>query len=216
MNDTRIDATAYPEWRDAADEQRRNFLVRATLIIGGIGVTAAAVPFVQSWWPDAKARSIGAPIKVDVGKLEPGAMLGPIPAWRGKPIFIAYRTEQAMKILNMTKHERRLTDPASRVGSQQPQYAANYYRALAQNPEIGVFIGICTHLGCVPRYFPEIGPAPFDEEWEGGFYCPCHGSRFDLAGRVYKNVPAPTNLVVPPYRYESEKVIVIGESKESG
>lgn len=191
---------------DGVNRGRRNFLIGATSVVGGVGVVGAAVPFLGSWNPSAKALAAGAPIKVDVSKLEPGTMLGPIPAWRDKPIFVVHRTQEMVD--KLSEVEGRLADPNSQE-PQQPEYAANTARSI--RPEIGVYVGVCTHLACSPKYRPEVGPQEFDANWLGGFYCPCHGSKFDLAGRVFAGVPAPTNLEVPPYNYESDNVIVIGE-----
>lgn len=191
---------------DDVNKGRRNFLIGATSVVGGAGVVGVAVPFLGSWNPSAKALAAGAPITVDIGKLEPGTMLGPIPAWRDKPIFVVSRTEEM--IAKIDERPSRLADPNSEE-DQQPSYAANTTRSI--RPEIGIYVGICTHLGCSPKYRPEIEPTEFDANWIGGFYCPCHGSKFDLAGRVYSGVPAPTNLEVPPHMYETDNVIVIGE-----
>jgi len=191
---------------DGINRGRRNFLIGATSVVGGAGVVGVAVPFLGSWNPSARALAAGAPITIDIGKLEPGNMLGPIPAWRDKPIFVVHRTEEMLAKLD--ERPSRLADPDSQE-NQQPRYAANTTRSI--RPEIGVYVGICTHLSCSPKFRPEIAPQEFDPNWLGGFYCPCHGSKFDLAGRVYSGVPAPTNLEVPPYKYETENVIVIGE-----
>lgn len=193
------------------DKQRRYFLIGATTAVGAIGVVGAAVPFVASWQPSAKARALGAPVTVDFSKLRPGEMLGPVPAWRGQPIFIVYRTPDAVERLEQPAPN--LADPESSNVEQQPSYAQNPWRS--RRPEIGVYVGLCTHLGCSPSYYGEVEPEPFDPNWQGGFFCPCHGSRFDLAGRVVKGVPAPDNLPVPPYRFASENVIVIGEDEET-
>jgi ubiquinol-cytochrome c reductase iron-sulfur subunit len=187
---------------------RRNFLIGATSVVGTAGVAGVAVPFVGSWNPSAKALAAGAPIKIDISKLAPGEILGPIPAWRDKPIFIVKRTEEMMEKLNSKLD--RLADPRSEE-EMQPTYAQNATRSI--RPDIAVFLGLCTHLGCSPKFRPEIAPQEFDPEWVGGFYCPCHGSKFDLAGRVYSNMPAPTNLEIPPHFYESDSVIVIGEEE---
>ena len=149
----------------------------------------------------------GAPIKIDISKLVPGEIVGPIPAWRDKPVFVVKRSEEQLARLNSQND--RLADPDSDEIAQQPQYAKNETRSI--RPEVLVLVGICTHLSCSPKFRPAIAPQEFDAEWVGGFYCPCHGSKFDLAGRVYSGVPAPTNLPVPPHYYESESVIVIGE-----
>ncbi len=190
---------------DGVNKQRRYFLIGATSVVGGIGVVGAAVPFVRSWSPSAKARALGAPVTVDFSRLNPGEMLGPIPAWRGQPVFILYRTPAALEVLPKLDESR--ADPASER-DQQPAYAKNEWRS--RRPEFGVYIGLCTHLGCSPKYFPVVTPEPWDAKWEGGFFCPCHGSMFDLAGRVSKGVPAPANLLVPPYSFVSDKVITIG------
>jgi ubiquinol-cytochrome c reductase iron-sulfur subunit len=187
------------------NKQRRYFLIGATSVVGGLGIVGAAVPFVASWSPSAKAKALGAPITVDISKLESGAMLGPIPAWRGQPIFIVNRTKAMLASIRALDSSR--LDPNSKE-DQQPPYAQNEYRA--RKPELGVYVGICTHLGCSPKYFPDVKPEPFDANWGGGFFCPCHGSRFDLAGRVAKDVPAPLNLVVPPYVFLSDTVLKIG------
>ncbi len=195
---------------DGINKGRRNFLIGATSVVGAAGVVGAAVPFIGSWNPSAKALAAGAPIKVDIGKLNPGEMLGPIPAWRDKPIFVVKRSEEMLAKLNSEND--RLADPNSEE-EQQPPYAANKTRSIKE--DILVVLGICTHLACSPKFRPKIEPKEFDPNWLGGFYCPCHGSKFDLAGRVYAGVPAPTNLEIPPHYYESESVIVIGESGEA-
>jgi ubiquinol-cytochrome c reductase iron-sulfur subunit len=169
------------------------------------------VPFVASWQPSARARALGAPVTLDISKLRPGEMLGPTPAWRGQPIFVVYRTEEAVERLQQANPQ--LADPLSQNVEQQPAYAQNPFRA--KRPEIGVYVGICTHLGCSPKYYGQVEPEPFDANWQGGFFCPCHGSRFDLAGRVVKGVPAPDNLPVPPYMFVSENVVVIGQDEET-
>ncbi len=191
---------------DASDSGRRNFLIGATAAVGAAGVVGLAVPFVGSFNPSAKTLAAGAPIKVDVSKLVPGEILGPIPAWRDKPIFVIKRTEEMLEKLNSRKD--RLADPDS-AREMQPEYAKNDTRSI--KPDVLVLVGICTHLSCSPKFRPEIVPQSFDSEWLGGFYCPCHGSMFDMAGRVYSGVPAPSNLEVPPHYYESDGVLVIGE-----
>jgi len=194
---------------DGVNKQRRYFLIGATSVVGGLGVIGAAVPFVRSWSPSAKARALGAPVTVDFSRLTPGEMLGPIPAWRGQPVFILYRTPAALETLPKLNASR--ADPDSER-DQQPKYAKNEWRS--RRPEIGVYLGLCTHLGCSPKYFPAITPEPFDANWQGGFFCPCHGSTFDLARRVAMNKPAPANLIVPPYSFVSDKVITIGIDEE--
>jgi ubiquinol-cytochrome c reductase iron-sulfur subunit len=196
---------------DGNGDSRRNFLIGATGVVGAVGVVGAAVPFVASWNPSAKARAAGASIKVDVSSLQPGEILGPFPEWRGQPIFVLRRTEETLQ--NLAKLNDQLADPASERQSQQPDYAQNEHRS--RNPEFLIIVGICTHLGCSPKVRMAAKPEPFDENWLGGFFCPCHGSRFDLAGRVFSGVPAPSNLLVPPHYYESDGVIVIGEEETS-
>ncbi len=190
------------------NEGRRNFLIGATTVVGSAGVVGAAVPFVGSWAPSAKARAAGAPIKVDISKLAPGEILGPIPAWRDKPIFVVKRSDEMLSNLN-SKNDR-LADPKSER-EMQPAYAQNDTRSI--KPDVLVLVGLCTHLSCSPKFRPAIQPEQFDAEWIGGFFCPCHGSKFDMAGRVYAGVPAPSNLEVPPHYYESDGVIVIGEDE---
>jgi ubiquinol-cytochrome c reductase iron-sulfur subunit len=182
---------------------RRHFLTVATLVTGGVGAIATAVPFVSSFKPSARAQALGAPVEVDISKLEIGALLKI--EWRGRPIYIVHRTEEMLGTL--AKDVDRLRDPAS-AASIQPSYATNEYRSV--RPTFLVLEGVCTHLGCAPMPRFEVGPADLGADWPGGFYCPCHGSRFDLAGRVFAGVPAPTNLTVPPYRYINDNTILIG------
>lgn len=193
---------------DSVNTGRRNFLIGATTAVGSAGVVGLAVPFVGSWNPSAKALAAGAPVKVDISKLSVGEILGPIPAWRDKPIFVVKRSDAMLEQLNSMND--RLADPESQR-EQQPGYAQNGTRSI--KPDVLVLVGLCTHLSCSPKFRPAIQPEVFDEEWIGGFFCPCHGSKFDLAGRVYAGVPAPSNLEVPPHFYESDSVIVIGEDE---
>ena len=195
---------------DSANAGRRRFLVGSTSVVGAAGIVGAAVPFVGSWNPSAKARAAGAPVRVDISRLQEGEMLGPIPAWRGRPIFIIRRSAEALEVLN--EDPDRLTDPDSEQ-PEQPAYAQNEFRS--RDPELLVLVGICPHLQCSPTPHIEVRPEPFDSEWRGGFFCPCHGSRFDLAGRVYSGSPASRNMQVPPYSYESDNVLVIGIDEET-
>ena len=182
---------------------RRHFLTVATVVTGGAGVIATAVPFVASFKPSARAQALGAPIEVDVSKLEVGALLKV--EWRGHPIYILHRSE-AM-IASLSKDAALLRDPLSK-DSEQPSYATNEHRSI--KPAYLVLEGVCTHLGCAPMPRFEVAPADLGPQWPGGFLCPCHGSKFDLAGRVFQGVPAPTNLGVPPYRYINDNTILIG------
>ena len=191
---------------DGMNVGRRNFLIGATSVVGSAGVVGVAVPFLGSWNPSAKALAAGAPIKVDVSRLQPGEILGPIPAWRDKPIFVIRRSEEMLA--RLSEKPERLADPMS-DREQQPVYAKNETRSI--RPDIVVLVGLCTHLSCSPKYRPTIEPQTFDAEWVGGFYCPCHGSKFDLVGRVYAGVPAPTNLPIPPHYFENENILIIGE-----
>lgn len=192
---------------DGINKRRRNLLL-ATGAVGSVGVVGAAVPFVGSWNLSAKALAEGAPIKIDISKLRTGELLGPIEYWRKKPVYIIKRSEETLSNLNANNDH--LADPDS-VESKQPEYVKKDTRSI--KPDILVLIGSCTHLNCSPKFNPIVQPEQFDAEWKGGFYCPCHGSKFDMAGRVYSNVPAPTNLPVPPHRYESETILVIGEDE---
>jgi len=190
---------------NGVDAGKRRFLTLATSVIGGIGAAFWAVPYVRSWLPSAKAKAAGAPITADISALKDGEML--TVAWRGKPVWIVKRSQAMLDSLAKVSPDE-LRDPDSQ-DQQQPEYISGATRS--QKPEVMVMVGSCTHLGCSPLYRPE-HPAPdIDSKWQGGFFCPCHGSRFDLSGRVYKNVPAPMNLKVPPYRFESETTVVIGE-----
>jgi len=188
------------------DSARRRFLRRATGALGGIGAVVAAVPFVASMRPSARAWAEGGPVEVDIGKLGPGQAL--VAVWRQKPIFVVRRTPAMLARLK--RNATLLADPQSRVASQQPPYARNLQRSI--RPEFLVLVGLCTHLGCVPTQHFEAGAASdLGADWPGGWFCHCHGSKFDLAGRVFKRVPAPTNLVVPPHRYAGEMRVVVGE-----
>lgn len=193
---------------DGVDLKKRRFLTIATSVVGGIGVLAAGVPFAASLRPSERARALGAPVEVDISGLEPGALLRV--QWRGRPVWIVSRTDAVLDRLPMV--EDALRDSESQV-NQQPEYARNRHRSI--KPEILVLVGSCTHLGCSPAYRPEVAPADLGPEWQGGFFCACHGSRFDLAGRVFSGVPAPTNLVVPPHRYVSDTLILVGEDSEA-
>ena len=193
------------------NKQRRYFLIGASLSVAGVGAIGVAVPFVKSWNPSAKAKAMGAPITIDISKLKPGEILGPTPAWRGQPVFVVQR--DAAAIAQIEQESSTLADPNSDNPDMQPEFAKNPWRSM--RPEIGIYLGICTHLGCSPKYYGEVKPESFDENWQGGFFCPCHGSRFDLAGRVVKGVPAPDNLKVPPYRFDTDTVVTIGVDEET-
>ena len=187
---------------------RRRFLIGATSVVGGVGVVGAAVPFVASWNPSAKAEAAGAPVTVNISKIEPGQQI--TVEWRGQPVWIIRRTDEMNE--NIEKLNDRVKDPNSEV-PQQPEYIDGILRSL--KPEFAVLVGLCTHLGCVPSYRPEVAPADLGDEWLGGLFCPCHGSRYDMAGRVYEAQPAPTNLVVPPYRFDDDSTLTIGLDPEA-
>lgn len=193
-----------PGANGSADLDRRRFLVTTTTVVGGIGVGLAAVPFLFSLQPSERALAAGAPAVVDVSKLEPGQQI--TVKWRRKPVWVLRRTPEILTNLKTLTDQ--LRDPVSRIESQQPAYARNEYRSI--RPEYLVVVALCTHLGCVPSFRPDVAPADLGSDWLGGYFCPCHGSRFDFAGRVFKGVPAPTNLVVPPHRYVSGRIIEIG------
>ena len=187
----------------SVDKGKRRFLIGATGVVGGIGGVAAATPFVMSLFPSERAKAAGAPVEVDIGKIEPGQKINV--EWRGKVVWLVNRT--AAMLATLPKLDAKLADPKSEA-PQQPAYCKNETRSI--KPEMWVAVGICTHLGCSPTFRPELAPADLGPEWLGGFFCPCHQSKFDLAGRVYKGVPAPTNLVIPPYKYLSDTKIMIG------
>ncbi len=191
------------------DLGRRNLLLGVTGVVGAAGAGLIAWPFAASWQPSAKARTVGAPVEVSIADLQPGQMTRV--SWRGQAIGILHRTERMVDDLDRV--EDRLADPDSSQ-QQQPEYAQNAYRSI--KPEYLVLNIHCTHLGCIPELRPEVEPQVFDEDWRGGFYCPCHKSAFDLAGRVYSGKPAQLNLVVPPYSYVDENRILIGVDPEQG
>ena len=182
---------------------RRRFLTATTAVVGAVGAGFAAVPFIKSWSPSARARFAGAPVNQDISALAEGAQL--VINWRGQPIFIARRSSAMLDV--MKSLDNLLADPQS-AASDQPKYAQNPTRSI--KPEISVLVGVCTHLGCAPEFLPEVKPEPFDPDWKGGYFCPCHKSRYDLAGRVLKAQPAPLNLPVPPYHFGSDTMLVIG------
>lgn len=187
---------------EGVDKGRRRMITLTTSAVGAVGCGFAAWPFLSSWQPSAKAQAAGAPVKVDISKIEPGQKI--TVEYRGKPIFVVRRTEEALKRLPTNNDN--LRDPNSDVIEQQPEYAKNEHRSI--KPEIMVLEAICTHLGCVPAFQPEV-----QADWSGGFFCPCHGSKFDMAGRVYQSVPAPTNLPVPKYHFINDNEILIGLSE---
>lgn len=192
----------------ASDQTRRRFLTAATSVISAVGVAGVAVPFLGSWNPSEKAKAAGAPVKADISKIEPGQMV--VVEWRGKPVYVLRRTpEQVAELSGLAEN---LKDPNS-DSADQPTYIKGAPRSL--NEEFFVVVGLCTHLGCAPKFRPEVGAADLGgESWRGGFFCPCHGSKFDLAGRVYKGVPAADNLIIPPYSFEGDNVLVIGIDTE--
>ncbi len=192
---------------DGVNNGRRRFLIATTSVVGATGAGIAAIPFLESWLPSAKAQAIGAPVQVNIEGLEPGQLMKV--QWRGQTIGILRRSQQTLSLL--PELDARLRDPSSQE-SEQPAFAQNEGRALKE--EYLVVNMHCTHLGCVPQVIPTVGPEPFDEDWKGGFFCPCHKSKFDMAGRVYKGVPAPTNLRIPPYTFIDDRTLMIGVSPE--
>ncbi len=194
---------------DGVNTGRRRFLVGATSAVGAAGAVGIAVPFVGSWNPSARAKAAGAPVRADIGKLEPGQMV--IVAWRGQPVYVVNRTEEMLD--NLPKLDAQLKDPESEI-SEQPDYIEGITRSIRR--ELLVIVGLCTHLGCAPKFRPEVGATDLGgDAWLGGFFCPCHGSKFDLSGRVYAGVPASKNLEVPPYSFEGENILVIGVDTET-
>ncbi|MGZ8135776.1 MAG: ubiquinol-cytochrome c reductase iron-sulfur subunit [Methylococcaceae bacterium] len=190
---------------EGVDKSKRQFLTSALTVVGAVGTGYLAVPFLAQMQPSVKAMAAGAPVTVDISKMEEGQLLRV--AWRGKPVWILNRTPQVLETLKTLDNQ--LRDPLSEE-STQPESSKNIFRSI--KPEILVAVGLCTHLGCSPTFRPEIAPHDLGEKWKGGFFCPCHGSWFDLAGRVYRGVPAPTNLEIPPYRYVTDTQIIVGES----
>jgi ubiquinol-cytochrome c reductase iron-sulfur subunit len=195
---------------EEVDKSKRRILLAAATAMGGIGAAYVATPFIVSMDPSARAEAAGAPVEVDISKMQFGQLL--TVEWRGKPVWILRRNAEMLK--NMMSLNDQLRDPHSDELSQQPVYAKNDYRSI--NEEYMVMIGICTHLGCAPTFRPELAPEDLGPEWKGGFFCPCHGSRYDLAGRVFAGVPAPSNLVVPPYRFVTSTRLLIGVNPEHG
>lgn len=188
------------------DNSRRRFLTAATTVVGAVGAGFVAVPFIKSWNPSARTKAAGAAIEIDISKLDVGQML--TVEWRGKPIYIVKRSDKNLE--QLSSMDDRLRDPGSNE-SVQPDYAKNVYRARSDQKAILVLEGVCTHLGCAPKHRPDVAPADLGSDWVGGFFCPCHGSRFDLAGRVFQGVPAPLNLRVPPYTYLSKTTLLVGD-----
>jgi ubiquinol-cytochrome c reductase iron-sulfur subunit len=186
------------------NQSRRRFLTTVTSVVGAVGAVGVAIPFIGSWNPSAKAKAAGAPVRINLAAIEPGQMI--TEEWRGKPVFIVRRTDEALAGLKKVANE--VSDPNSEV-EQQPGYARNETRSI--RPEFMIMLGVCTHLGCAPQFRPDVGAKDMGgDAWQGGFFCPCHGSKFDLAGRVYKSVPAPINLEVPPHTYDTDTTIVVG------
>lgn len=193
---------------DGVDRRRRRFLVQTTSVVGGAGIAAGIVPFVGSMSISARARAVGAPVEADISKLKEGQKLAL--EWRGQPVWVVRRSPRMMESLSTVRS--RLADPDSEA-SAQPLYAETPYRARESQPAVLVFIPVCTHLGCIPSFRPEVRPADLGDDWLGGFFCACHGSRYDLAARVFQGQPAPLNMAIPPYRYISQNRLLIGEDE---
>lgn len=186
------------------NQGRRRFLTATTAVVGAVGAGFVAVPFIKSWNPSARAKLAGAPVTTDVSALPEGQQL--TLKWRGQPVYVSHRSKAMLDILPTM--DGLLLDPKSDNTDQQPEYAKNEYRSI--KPEYMVLVAVCTHLGCAPEFIPDLRPQPFDPEWKGGYFCPCHKSKYDLAGRVYSGMPAPANLPVPPYHFENDNTVVIG------
>ncbi len=193
---------------DGVNAGRRRFLVAATSVVGAAGTAGAAIPFLGSWQPSARAKAAGAPVRINISKVEAGQQV--VAEWRGQPVFVVRRTAETMA--GLEKLEPVLADPDS-TQSEQPAYVDPKNRAI--RPELLIVLGICTHLGCAPTFRPEVAPVDLGPDWLGGYFCACHGSRYDLAGRVYKAQPAPLNLPIPPHSYETEDVVIIGVDEET-
>ncbi|MDP2142875.1 MAG: ubiquinol-cytochrome c reductase iron-sulfur subunit [Gallionella sp.] len=192
---------------DNVDHNKRRLLLAATTAAGGVAAAGAGAPFVLSLMPSERAKAAGAPVEVDLSVVAPGTMISV--EWQGKPVWIVHRTPEMLDLL--AKHDEELADPGSDV-PQQPEYCNNATRSI--KPEFLVVLGVCTHLGCSPTFRPEIAPADLGSNWAGGWFCPCHGSRFDLAARVFKGVPAPTNLIIPPHKYIGDTRLLIGDDSK--
>ncbi len=192
---------------EGVNKSKRQFLTSALTVVGAVGTGFIAVPFLSQMQPSAKAMAAGAPVDIDITKMEPGQLIRV--AWRGKPVWALNRTPEVLETLSTLNDQ--LADPLSNE-SLQPEYCKNEFRAI--KPEVFITVGLCTHLGCSPTFRPEIAPPDLGDNWKGGFFCPCHGSWFDLAGRVYQGVPAPTNLEIPPHKYVTETLITVGEDNE--
>lgn len=198
---------------DPVNTGRRKFLTATTAVVGAVGAGFVAVPFIKSWNPSARAKLAGAPVVADISALQEGQRM--ILEWRGQPIWIVKRSQAILAALPGL--DGRLRDPESSNVDQQPDYVLAANRQLRSlKPDISVLVGLCTHLGCAPEMVAEIRPEPYDAQWKGGYFCPCHKSRFDMAGRVFQDVPAPTNLVVPPHHYVDDNTIVIGVDPQGG
>tara|TARA_B000000477_G_scaffold104578_1_gene94673 strand:- start:285 stop:902 length:618 start_codon:yes stop_codon:yes gene_type:complete len=193
------------------DLKKRRFLTKATGVVGAVGVGFVAWPFLSTWKPSAKTKAAGAPVDVDISKLESGQLVRVL--WRKKPVWVFKRDKTALAALTSEELMSKLADPKGTGNSknQQPKYVSSSYRSIENKEAVAVIVGVCTHLGCSPTYRPEPGASDLGgDSWKGGFYCPCHGSKFDLAGRVYAGVPAPTNLEIPPYKYVTDSLIRVG------
>lgn len=198
---------ANDEVNESADRGRRRFLSSTTTVVGAVGAGFLAVPFIKSWNPSVRARLASAPVTADISALQAGQRL--LLEWRGQPIWIVKRSRATLEALSSL--DGRLKDPRSNNRDQQPDYVLRNVEFRSIKPEISVLVGLCTHLGCVPEMASEIRPQPYDAQWKGGYFCPCHKSRFDMSGRVFDGTPAPSNLMVPPHRYQDDVTIVIGE-----
>lgn len=205
------DEFAFSTQQAVSDPERRKILLTACNVAGSGALAAASIPFVISMNPSERARAAGAPVTVDLSRVAPGTQI--TVEWRGKPVWILHRTKAMLQSLQEARHLEKLADPDSSVKSQQPEYARNASRSI--KPAHLIVVSLCTHLGCIPTFRPEIAAQNMGADWDGGYFCPCHGSKFDLSGRVYRNVPAPTNLVVPPHHYVTDTTVTIGSGPEN-
>ena len=200
-------ASSEPHSPAAAEPTRRDFLYLSTAEVAGIGAAATLWPLIDQMNPDTATQAAAGPVDIDLSQLQPGQQV--VVLWSARPVFVVNRPRAALDALQTPEHLALLSDPNS-TARQQPDYAANWHRSI--KPEILVLVGVCTHLGCIPKFWPQPSPTEPAPNWPGGYFCPCHGSKYDLAGRVFLGVPAPYNLPVPPYHFPNDKTLRVGEN----